>query len=534
MKAQHLPLRDTGLISGLISDYLEGFKGLKAFHNGAPSFENLHRQALKKKVSYPSDIRSSLCTVLAEQYQGVETSTKVVEHIKLLEKNTTLTVTTGHQLCLMTGPLYFIYKIISTIKLSQQLKKKFSDLDFVPVYWMASEDHDYEEISSFIFKGKKFQWRSSVGGVVGKIKTESLSSLLYLFKRELGGSIDGVELRGLIERSYESGNNLSDATRIFINHLFGHYGLLILDANHRELKNHFTPMIKEDLLNHTCNQEVLNQIASIKKIYSKDFKPQVNPREVNLFFLQNGLRSRIMKIENGYHLEGSNQFFSFEEMVDKVDQNPEKFSPNVLLRPLYQELILPNIAYLGGGGELAYWLELKSFFDSQKLLFPILCMRNMALIVPEKSAKKIRNLKLDLDDLFLERNALINKKVRQISNIDLDLSPLKKDLEKKFDHLEDLIDKTDASFKGAVRAQKTKQFKGIDHLEERLLKAQKKKLKDQVERLVLIHEELFPGGKPQERVENFSVFYLEKGNDFISFLMETFDPLSNEFTFIEI
>ena len=158
----------------------------------------------------------------------------------------------------------------------------------------------------------------------------------------------------------------------------------------------------------------------------------------------------------------------------------------------------------------------------------------MALIIPEKSAKKIRNLKLDLTDLLLKKNALINKKVRQISNIDLDLSSLKKDLEIKFDQLEVLINKTDASFEGAVRAQKSKQFKGIDHLEKRLLKAQKKKLKDQVERLVLIHEELFPGGNLQERVENFSVFYLENGYDFNSFLMETFDPLSNEFTFIEI
>ena len=534
MKVQHLPLRDTGFVSGLICDYLEGAQGLKGFHNGPPSFENLNRQAVQKKAAYPSDIRSSLCTVLAEQYHGVETSPKVVEYIKLLQNKTTLTVTTGHQLCLMTGPLYFIYKIISTIKLSQQLKKKFSDFDFVPVYWMASEDHDFKEISSFIFKGKKFQWNTNAGGVVGKIQTESLTSLLDLFKKELGDGIDAIELRKLIERSYESGNNLSDATRVFVNQLFGHYGLLILDADHRELKKYFTTIIKEDLLNHMCNQQVLNQIELIKQNYSKAFKPQVNPREVNLFFIEEGQRSRIVKTDNGYHLEGSDKIFSVKEMIEKVDETPEKFSPNVLLRPLYQEVILPNIAYFGGGGELAYWLELKSFFDSQKLLFPILCLRNMAMIIPKKSAKKIRNLKLDISDLFLKRNALINKKVRQISNIDLDLSPLKNELEIQFDQLEALINETDASFEGAVKAQKSKQFKGIDHLEKRLLKAQKKKLEDQVERLVLLHEHLFPGGNLQERVENFSTFQIEKGNDFNSILMEVFDPLSKEFTFIEI
>jgi predicted nuclease with TOPRIM domain len=158
----------------------------------------------------------------------------------------------------------------------------------------------------------------------------------------------------------------------------------------------------------------------------------------------------------------------------------------------------------------------------------------MALIIPKKSAKKIRNLKLDISDLFLKRNALINKKVRQISNIDLDLSPLKNELEIQFDQLEALINETDASFEGAVKAQKSKQFKGIDHLEQRLLKAQKKKLEDQVERLVLLHEQLFPGGNLQERVENFSTFQIEQDNDFNSILMEVFDPLSKEFTFIEI
>ena len=206
----------------------------------------------------------------------------------------------------------------------------------------------------------------------------------------------------------------------------------------------------------------------------------------------------------------------------------------MLLRPLYQEVILPNIAYFGGGGELAYWLELKSFFDSQKVLFPILCMRNAALIISAKNAKKVKNLKLEIPDLFLKRNALINKKVRQISNIDLDLSPLKTALEKQFDQLEVLVNETDASFKGSVQAQKSKQFKGIDRLEQRLLKAQKLKLKDQVERLVLLHEQLFPGGNLQERVENFSSVYTEKGSEFIDFLMDAFDPLSGEFTIVVI
>jgi uncharacterized protein YllA (UPF0747 family) len=241
----------------------------------------------------------------------------------------------------------------------------------------------------------------------------------------------------------------------------------------------------------------------------------------------------LVKNENGFSWEGKEESIDPSEMMDWVEQSPEKFSPNVLMRPLYQEVILPNIAYVGGGGELAYWLELKSFFDAQKVAFPFLILRNSAVVISKKNIHKISKFKLELKDLFLKRNALINKKVRQISNIDLDLSSFKKLLEEQFEYLESLIQKTDASFKGAVNAQKAKQFKGIDRLEQRLLKAQKLKLKDQIERLVLLQEQLFPGGQLQERVENFSDFYLQHGGEFIDFLMETFEPLSAEFSVIE-
>lgn len=533
MKAHHIPFIETGYFSELMCDYLNDKKELQAFHSGVPSFKNLYKQALKKKKAFPAEIRKTLCERLRSQYSAVEISSSVTKNLQLLENENTLTVTTGHQLCLMTGPLYLIYKIVSTIKLSRQLKEQYPDLDFVPIYWMASEDHDFEEISAFIFRGKKFQWNTEFGGAVGKIKTQSLKPLLDLFKQELGSSINANTLKALIEKSYEIKGDLSLATRIFVNSLFEAYGLLIIDGDDTVLKRQFIPYLKEELQKQSCAQSVLSQIENLKKDYNPHYKAQVNPRDLHLFFLEKGKRHRLLKNENTYDWEGKEESIDTSEMMDLVEQSPEKFSPNVLMRPLYQELILPNIAYFGGGGELAYWLELKSFFDTQKVPFPLLILRNAALVISEKNVRKIGKFKLELKDLFLKRNTLINKKVRQISNIDLDLSPFKKLLEAQFDALESLIKETDASFDGAVKAQKAKQFKGIDGLEHRLLKAQKLKLKDQVQRLVLLHQQLFPGGQLQERVENFSGIYLEYGTEFIDFLMETFDPLSAEFSVLE-
>ena len=533
MKAHHIPFFETGYFSSLICDYLSDKKELQSFHSGIPNDENLYQQALTKRKAFPAEMRAALCEYLRQQYSELEMGSKVAQNIQLLGKQNTLTVTTGHQLCLMTGPLYFIYKIVSTIKLCQQLKEKHSDLDFVPIYWMATEDHDFDEISAFIFRGKKFQWNAESGGAVGKIEIESLKPLLDLFKQELGSHPHGSVLKNLIEKSYETGGDLSRATRIFVHSLFQSYGLLIIDAHEAALKKHFIPYLKEELVNQCCEQKVLSQIENFKNEYSPHYKPQVNPRNLHLFFLEEGKRHRLIKSGNGFTWEGRAQSISSEDMMKWVEQFPEKFSPNVLLRPLYQEVILPNIAYIGGGGELAYWLELKSFFDAQKIPFPLLILRNAALFIDEKNVRKVSKLKLELKDLFLKKNTLINKKVRQISNIDLDLSPFKEQLKVQFDRLELLAKETDASFDGAVKAQKAKQFKGIDRLEQRLLKAQKTKLKDQVERLSLLHEQLFPGGKLQERVENFSDLYLQYGDEFVEFLMETFQPLSAEFSVVE-
>jgi len=133
----------------------------------------------------------------------------------------------------------------------------------------------------------------------------------------------------------------------------------------------------------------------------------------------------------------------------------------------------------------------------------------------------------------LRRAPLINKKIRQISNVDLDLQFLKKTLSENFTYLEKLTQQTDASFLGAVAAQRQKQFNGIDHLEKRLLQAQKKKLKDQVERLTQLYESLFPEEKLQERQLNFTTFYLEFGPYFIPNLMQAFDPLGQNLVWID-
>ena len=341
-------------------------------------------------------------------------------------------------------------------------------------------------------------------------------------------------LISIIKSSYLSTRNLADATRILINEFFGHYGLLILDPNEKKLKEIFSPIIKSELSFQECHDSV-NQTLKLFKKKSPKYKPQVKPREINLFFIENNSRKRIYKKSPEiFSIDKSNITFTKKEILEVLKLHPEKFSPNVLMRPIYQETILPNICYIGGGAELSYWLELSDYFKNKKVPFPIILHRNSALLINSKTSVKLTKLNIAFEELFIGRLALINKKIRQISDIDLDLSFQKRNLKKQFKFLEELANKTDKTFINAVNAEMSKQIKGIDKLEKRLLKAQRIKLKDQVERLVLIHESLFPHEELQERILNFSELYEIYGQKIIDFLLKKFDPLSQKFDLLEL
>ena len=414
MQKKFISFEETKRFSKLITSYLDQAEQLKPFYGLYPSVENFKKQIALKKESYPDTHRKILVETLKEQYSSITHSKAVVKNLKLLEKENTFTITTGHQLILMTGPLYFLYKIISTINLCKRLKETYPKSDFVPVYWMASEDHDFEEISSFRYQDKSIRWPREAAGAVGEMSLEDLQPALDLFKQYLGES-----------------------------------------ANAKQLK----PILKEELQVNPSFKAVNSQVEHIKKGYNTSYTPQVNPREINLFYLTPNGRYRIEKNESTFHLHGTEQSFSKAEFIKLVDTHPERFSPNVILRPVYQDCILPNLCYIGGGGELAYWFQLNSTFEHFGIPFPILLLRNSALLYSKKLAKKIEKLNLETADLFLKRNELLNKKIRQISNIDLDLSPLKEQLRKQFDSLQQLVEKTDASFQGAVEAQQAKQLK---------------------------------------------------------------------------
>jgi len=526
MPTDCISYQKSGYFSKLIVDYLDEKPEIQSLYHRFPTLENFASQIDEKAKNYSLENRLIVTEALKNQNQNFPISELTQTNIELLKLENTFTITTGHQLNLFTGPAYFLYKIASTINLCKQLKVTYSEYNFVPVYWMATEDHDFEEINHFNLKDKKIKWERESSGPVGRLSTEGLDSVFKEFSEIIGVGLNAEYLKKIFKKSYLEHTNLADATRFLANELFSEEGLVILDGDDASLKSLFTPYIKDELLHQNAFKEVSKTIAQLK-----EYTIQVNPREINLFYIEDNLRERIIFENNCYKVNNTEIHFSEPEILELLKNSPEKFSPNVILRPLYQETILPNLAYIGGGGEIAYWLELKSNFNVQKVTFPILILRNSFVVATDKQIEKLDKLQISWSDLFLPQQELIHRKTKEISNFKIDFSPQKETLKIQFSELLKIAIQTDKSFIGAVKAQEAKQLKGLDNLEKRLLKAEKRVHSEKLERIIAVQNQLFTNGSLQERKNNFSEFYSIKFKNDVILLS---NPLNSEFKIIKI
>ncbi len=531
MPSHSIPYDKTGYFSKLICDYLSEKEDLKLFYNRFPNLENFKHQLEEKQKNFSDDKRHLLAKRIMYQYGDNSLSQSTLSNIDLLREPHTFTVTTGHQLNLFTGPMYFLYKIFSTINLCEILHKNYPNNQFVPIFWMATEDHDFEEINYFNLFGKKVKWEHDASGAVGELSTEGLKEVKQQLKKEFGESENAKRLLKYFTDAYTKHDNLADATRFLANCLFYHHGLVIVDGNDAELKKCFIPYAEKEL---TENLSFKKVSETTEKLTDLGYSEQVHPREINLFYLKENLRERIIEREGKFYINETNLSFSKEEMLKELHENPQRFSPNALLRPLYQEEVLPNICYIGGGGELAYWFQLKAYFNKVEVPFPILLLRNSVLLVPKMLSEKLKKLNVKIEDLFLPQHELLTKHTREISKIAIDFSKQKEFLKQQFKDLYELAAKTDKSFLGAVGAQEKKQLNGLNNLEKRLLKAQKRNLSEELGRVKNLQNQLFPNQSLQERQLNFAEFYLEYGEDLLDLLKENLMPLDGEFTILEL
>lgn len=515
-----ISFKEAGLLSPLVLNYLEKDRSLSSFYHDFPNIQGFGNFIHQKP--YSNFNRKQLFEIVSKQSQLVDNvSSSSKENILKLQGARSFTVTTGHQLCLFTGPLYFIYKIISTINLAEQLKVKFPDSDFVPVYWMASEDHDFEEVSSFNLFGKTVKWQSSQTGAVGNFKTHELSLQLAELSEILGQSTQAKELIGLFENAYLKHNSLADATRFLVNELFGDYGIVVVDGNDLAFKEQFKAVFEEDIFQNTPFKCVNETIDDLKKL---GHTAQVNPRAINCFYNEGGLRTRIEKREDKFQLVGTDTLFTEKELRNIIHAHPNKISPNVVLRPLYQQTILPNLAYVGGPGELAYWLQFKKMFDELDIEFPLLVPRDFVTVVDKGTKAKIEKLGFASKDIFDSEQNLIQR-FQIKSNAVFDIEHEKNVVQDVFALLGDKISIIDKTLAGSVSAELQKSLNSLEMIAGKANKALKQKSETEINQIKAVKQKLFPNAVPQERYDNYSVFYLKYGKAFFTTLKASLNPL---------
>lgn len=518
MQHKRIPFQDTHLFSPFFLDYIQQKDSLTQFYNRYPTLKAFEDQIVDKKKSFKAESRNTLYKVLKEQYKELTITDSVQTNLESLKSADTFTITTGHQLNIFTGPLYFIYKIVSVINACKQLKKEYPKYNFVPVYWMASEDHDFEEISYFKLYGKKYVWKTDQQGGVGRFDPKSLESVL----NELPGDVS------LFRDAYLKHNNLSDAVRYYVNQLFGMEGLVVVDADSRELKKQLQEVITNDLFDHTAKQVVEKTNALLNE---KGYSTQVHAREINFFYLDNGLRSRLENKGDTFSVVDTDLSFSEGQIREMIKTEPEKFSPNVILRPLYQEIILPNLAYFGGPAEVVYWLQLKGVFDHFKIPFPFLMPRNFAMVMSGPIARKFEKTGLTETELFEEKNYLFNDWVVKHTHHNLTLTEELKAINLLFENIKERATAIDPTLGPLVGAEAKKGANSIEKIEHKLLKAEKRFHSDKLRQIEEVKDALFPNGGLQERSDNFLNFY-QQDPEFIQKMLNAFDPFDYQFNLL--
>lgn len=501
---------------------------LKPFYQYHPTLESF-RQVLADKAKQPLD-RALLVTTLKEQYRNLEASRSVKLNIELLAEDNTFVVVTAHQPSLFTGPLFYWYKVFTTINLAKELGIAYPDFNFVSVLVNGAEDHDFEEINNAYIFGKTLRWEhDAVGGACGDMSTSTLAPVLAQLKEVLGESENAAQIYQHIEAAYTSHEKYADATIDLVNRLFGDYGLVALNMNVPAFKRKFIPIMREELFQQS-SQALIS--ATQDALTAAGFSGQAHARDINLFYLQNNRRDRIVREGEGFSILNTDLRFTAAEMEAELEAHPERFSPNVVLRPLFQELILPNLAYVGGGGEIAYWLERKSQFDHFGINYPVLLRRNSLLWIDKATSSRIEKLGLRVHDLFIDTDFLIKQYVALNSEGELSLQPEMAQLKALFEQIRLKALGVDATLEKAVLAEGVKQEKVIEQLEGRLARAEKQKHETAVNQIRSLKEKLFPGNGLQERTDNFLNFYLKYGPQFAEVLQEVVDPFVEGFVVV--
>ena len=523
----------SGGFSELFFDYVHDFPQVQKFYKHNFRDSHVFDSVLAAIDKNPVD-RRTLVQVLGEQNTGFGSSPKTFENIALLSQATTYAVVTGQQVGLFGGPLYTIYKTITTITLAQKLKAKFPGLNFVPVFWIEGEDHDFEEMNhtSVLDRENKLmrieylpggQMPERNLGPIGELAfDESLNQTLATLEESLQKTEYTDALLGRLKECYVVGRTFNQAFTAWMSVLFEDYGLVFLTSNDARLKKILSPIFVREISHFPkTSQIVIDRSAELEDQYHA----QVKAKSINLFLFHKGGRYLIEPREHDFSLKGTRHYLSKEELLKIAEETPELLSPNVVLRPIAQDALLPTVAYVAGPSEIAYHAQLKPVYDHFGVNQPVIYPRASASFIDERLERVIEKHQLELASFFDEVNALTARVLEQIAEVKLDqifgnTSSLVHDAlhELKFG-----LKEVDPTLLGTLEGVKSKIDTNLGLLKDKAFAAQKRRNETAVRQIERAAAGLMPNGGLQER-ELSVLYYMNKyGPDLVKWLTSELD-----------
>lgn len=440
-------LAETIAINGLETDFFSPVVSNYFKQSNFPNelINNYSDEELAQKItSHPQftpSYREALVNEIYEQYEkaGIRLSehSEVRKNIERLREENTLTVTTGQQIHVFLGPMFVINKILSCCAEAKSLDSELTNNSVVPIFWMATEDHDFDEIKSARLYNETYTWDITSEGPVGRLSPKTLLPLVDAAMGRIDQTPENVNFLEACKKAYGSCSTFADATRQILHTYVEQTGIVLLDPDSRFLKKQLISNIRQDLFAHSPSAAIDKSIAVMK---ANSIKPPINTRPINYFMISDNTRNRIERHEEGFRLVNGDQTYTTQEIENLLTSNPEAFSPNALLRPVYQQTILPNLAYVCGGSEFIYWLELKNAMEESKAIYPRLIIRKSVFNLSQKNKDLVMHGGLPLSCLFYsnahflqfcaeKQNSHANKISDKMNRVRTDITALKSELE---------------------------------------------------------------------------------------------------------
>lgn len=513
----------------LFLDYLHEFENVERFYGKNFRAADQYLPFFQKLSEKERPHRQLVQEIVRSQYSDQTLSKKTVQNIELLGSKKTIIVATGQQLGIFGGPLYTIYKSITAIKLCAHLKEKYDEFNFVPLFWLEGDDHDYDEARNFSILSNENQILNLKydDGQLEEINRGAIGFLKFNLNlenvfTELDAGLRQTEFKAplleLLRSIYQPEKTFLESFRELMIHLFDEYGLIVFSPIHAEVKKVLSPLFVKEITefgNHTGL--LVERSAELEEVYHA----QVKVKPINLFFIEENERLSIEPIENGeYRLKGKRKKFSQEELLKQLELSPEKFSPSVLLRPICQDFLFPTAFYVGGPGEISYFAQVSPLYGIYDIEEPFIYPRSSATIV-EKGVKTILE-KNDLQyvDIFTEEDELIQKIVAASSELNLEalFQNSSEEISKSLHQLNQVLTELDKTLGDLTLKSKQRIEETINYLKTKALESEKRKYETTIRQVSKVRNVLFPNSNLQERELNWIYFANKYGIDIVKWI----------------